>query len=173
MNAEFVLKRTDYRGLTTLGELFKPDGNRLSYTLEDCVRAWGIKDAKRTAIPATSNGILIYRLSLSMSQRFKRIMPIVYTESDRVTLRAGGIEYKGVRMHGANTQEDVEGCIGVARERISDAVLNSLASKSDGDVIANWMIRNQNLDEVIAAIDEYEKKGCDCYLKVINLAQSA
>lgn len=173
MNVEFVLKREDYRGLSTLGQLFDPDGSRISYTLEDCVRAWGIKDAKRTAIPATASGVLTYRLSLSMSTRFQRVMPIIYTETDKSTLRAGGIEFKGVRMHGANTQVDVEGCVGVAKVRISDDVLLALAQKSKGDVLADWMIRNQNVDEVIARIEHYEKQGCDCFLKVINLAQAA
>jgi hypothetical protein len=174
-SVDYTLKRDTYRGLTTLGELFCPLDNHLAYTLEDCVRGWGIKDKKRTAIPATGNGMIKYRLSLSYSQKFKRILPIIYTSTDKQTLEAAGISFVGVRMHGANDSEDVEGCVGVAESRIPDAELDKLAEKSKGDVNAAWMIRNCEpaLQRIIYSIMSYENKGIACYLTVYNLAQKS
>lgn len=80
-----------------LGELFV-DGKLLGQTLEDQDRhleAGGEKIAKETAIPRGR-----YKVQLSYSNRFKRIMPEVLDVP----------QFKGVRIHGGNTEEDTEGC---------------------------------------------------------------
>lgn len=171
-SAIFELKRDTYRGLSTLGSLQDPQGKFLCWTLEDCVRAWGIKDAKRTAIPATGT-VTLYRLSLTMSARFRRVMPIIYTEADKSTLRHAGIEFRGIRMHGANDHEDIEGCIGVARNRVSEQVLERLASGAKGDIVNQWMIQNQCEPMITDLIKQYESKGYTCFLRVTNLSQKS
>lgn len=80
-----------------LGKLFV-DGKLLGQTLEDQDRhleAGGEKIAKETAIPRGR-----YKVQLSYSNRFKRIMPEVLDVP----------QFKGVRIHGGNTEEDTEGC---------------------------------------------------------------
>lgn len=81
-----------------LGKLFV-DGKLLGQTLEDMDRhleAGGEKVYGETAIPRGR-----YRVQLSYSQRFKRIMPEV--------LDVPG--FTGIRIHGGNDAEDTHGCI--------------------------------------------------------------
>jgi hypothetical protein len=150
----FVLQRDTYRGLTTIGTLTCPDGTVMQ-TLEDCVRAFGIKDKGNTAIPATGTD-KAYRLSITMSQRFEREMVIVHTENDKVTLKAEGIEFKGIRIHGGNSAADVQGCIVVAKNRISDQRVQGTQES-----IITKLVRSEI------------QKGNECYLVVINNTQPA
>lgn len=90
------LKRDGYV-TPNLGKLFV-DGKLLGQTLEDQDRHLedgGEKIAKETAIPRGR-----YKVQLSFSNRFKRIMPEVLDVP----------QFKGVRIHGGNTEEDTEGC---------------------------------------------------------------
>lgn len=79
------------------GKLFV-DGKLLGQSLEDQDRHLedgGEKVYGETAIPRGR-----YKVQLSYSQRFKRIMPEV--------LDVPG--FTGIRIHGGNTEEDTEGC---------------------------------------------------------------
>ena len=107
----FELNRIEYRGQTTIGQITFPDGRKF-WTLEDTVRGWGIKDPGNTAIPFGE-----YHLTVSLSSRFKRVMPMVYTESNKYELKAAGISFKGIRFHGGNTHVDSWGCILIAKNR--------------------------------------------------------
>lgn len=83
-----------------IGDLFLNDNDKYKneffcYTLEDEKRADGLKVYGETAIP---NGI--YNVKLTMSNRFKRIMPLL--------LDVKG--FSGVRIHGGNTSKDTHGC---------------------------------------------------------------
>lgn len=151
--AVFVLQRDTYRGLTTIGTFTCPDGSKY-HTLEDCVRAYGVKDKGNTAIPATGFD-KAYRMNVTFSQRFQRDMVIVHTENDKVTLKAEGIEFKGIRIHGGNSAADVQGCIVVAKNRISDQRVQGTM-----EAVITKMVR----DEIA--------KGNECYLVVINNPQS-
>lgn len=144
----FLLERDTYRGATTLGVLTFPDGYQCQ-TLEDIVRAWGIKDGGTTAIPAGR-----YRMTVSMSSRFKREMVMIYTESNKYELKANGIGFKGIRIHGGNTHNSTWGCVLVARKRIDDHT-----------------IQGTEESRVTAAVKDYESQGYEVWIDVKNKAQ--
>lgn len=156
MNKEtkyFDLVRDTYRDLTTLGTITCPDGSKF-YTLEDCVRAEGIKDKGNTAIPA-NEFMNAYSMKVTFSQRFQRKMVMIFTDSDEVTLESRGISFKGIRIHGGNSAADVQGCIAVAKNRINDT-------------------RIQGTQEAVITglVDKYTSEGYECRLRVRNLPQS-
>lgn len=100
------LIRTDAQDDRTLGELYL-NGARFCYTLEDLVRAEGVKVKGKTAIPAG-----LYRVKLTMSPKFGRITPQIL-----------GVEnFDGVRMHGGNDPVDTEGCPLVAFNRVGNKI---------------------------------------------------
>lgn len=65
-------------------------------TLEDTVRATGVKVYGETAIPSGK-----YKFIMTMSNRFKKIMPLL--------LNVTGFD--GIRIHSGNTSVDTHGCI--------------------------------------------------------------
>lgn len=140
-----------YTTRTTIGRLHLPNqdgGQAFCHTLEDTVRAHGIKVTKETAIPEG-----IYKIKLTESEKFKRLMSIIYTENN-LKIKAGGIGFKGVRFHGGNTHKDSEGCPLVAFNYINDHTIQGTAEKA-----------------LTAKIKEYLKKG-NVYVKITNLPQA-
>lgn len=117
--------RKEFFDDTTIGETYV-DGKRLGYCLEDAVREvqgrpvseWKTKGA--TAIPTGT-----YQVSLTMSNRFKRIMPQVHDVPG----------FEGVRIHGGNSHEDTEGCPLFASRRIGE---RKIAGSQEG-VITEWI----------------------------------
>lgn len=94
---DFLLLRSTFADEFTLGTLFYGDWF-LGYTCEDKDRhleVGGTKVPKRTAIPRG-----YYRMTVSMSNRFKRLMPELLDVP----------QFSGIRIHGGNTHEDTEGC---------------------------------------------------------------
>lgn len=100
-----IFKGPDY----TIGKLYI-DGKYFCDTLEDTVRAPGVKIPGRTAIPAGK-----YKIKLTESLRFKKLMP-------RLENVPG---FTGVLIHAGNTAEDTEGCILVGKNRVKGKVLDS------------------------------------------------
>jgi hypothetical protein len=81
-------------------------GNKwFCYVLEDMLRADGIKVPGATCIAAGE-----YWMMLTWSNRFKRMMPLIYNTDDfRVV--GNGKEFSGVRFHGGNDEFDTEACL--------------------------------------------------------------
>jgi hypothetical protein len=92
---ELILQRQPSSLGATLGTL-AIDGEHECHTLEDAVRPAGPKVPGQTAIPAGR-----YRVALTPSRRFGRILPLL--------LEVPG--FAGVRIHAGNTDADTAGCI--------------------------------------------------------------
>ena len=86
---------------TTLGSLFIED-HWQCHTLEDVIRPRGEKVRSKTAIPPGC-----YRIILTMSNRFKKIMPEVLNVP----------MFTGIRIHSGNTAKDTAGCLLVGQTR--------------------------------------------------------
>ena len=94
---DFLLLRMDFAETHTLGSLYQGDWF-LGFTCEDRDRnleIGGTKIPKQTAIPRG-----YYRLTVSMSKRFGKLMPEILDVP----------QFSGIRIHGGNTHEDTEGC---------------------------------------------------------------
>ena len=94
---DFLLLRMGFAETRTLGSLYQGDWF-LGFTCEDKDRhmeSGGAKVHGETAIPRG-----YYRLTVSMSKRFGRLMPEIKDVP----------QFEGVRIHGGNTEEDTEGC---------------------------------------------------------------
>ena len=96
-----TLVRTEAAADRTMGQLLA-NGAHFAHTLEDLLRPAGVKIKGVTAIPAG-----LYRVQLTMSTRFKRIMPQIMAVEN----------FEGVRFHGGNDPVDTEGCPLVAFNR--------------------------------------------------------
>lgn len=90
---KITLKRLHKTDKSTIGEL-SIDGKFECYTLEDVERKE--KVFGKTAIPKGT-----YELVMTMSNRFKKIMPLLLNVPN----------YAGVRIHSGNKAEDTEGCL--------------------------------------------------------------
>lgn len=101
------------------------------HTLEGILPANGIKTPQETAIPAGK-----YPVVLSMSNRFKRILPEIQNVPN----------FLGVRMHGGNTIADTQGCILCAHNIVS---LDVIQGSAIDDLIA--LLRTFN-EEIILNI---------------------
>lgn len=148
---ELKIVRDQYNENTTLGKLYIND-QYFCETLEDTCRPVGIKVNKHTAIPDGYR----FKVDVTMSGRFNRLMPIVYTESDGVTLKAGGIKFVGIRLHGGNKHTNTEGCPLVAYNRLNEYTIQGTAEK-----------------ELTAKIHDAIKRGESVSLFCVNNSQQA
>lgn len=103
-----VLIRNIYTPVNTIGDLLI-NHSVYCHTLEDVVRQKGSQKVPgEMAIPSGR-----YQVVLSMSQRFKRIMPeLLYVQN-----------FEGIRIHGGNTAKDTEGCIIVSKNIIDKSMV--------------------------------------------------
>jgi hypothetical protein len=90
--------------ISTIGELYI-DGVFQCYTLEDIER--DVKIKSETAIAKGK-----YKVMITMSNRFKRYMPLLLNVPN----------FQGVRIHAGNTNHDTEGCILVGQTRSKDFI---------------------------------------------------
>jgi hypothetical protein len=110
---KLTLKRETRTDASTIGRLFI-DGVFQCVTLEDVER--NIKVYGKTAIPTGT-----YKVVLTPSPRFKRILPLL--------LDVPG--YSGIRIHPGNTAHDTEGCILPGRSYGQDVVYQSRIAFED------------------------------------------
>ncbi len=110
---DLELRRFDFTDARTIGALTIVGRTVTWYTLEDPVRAPGIKLPGRTAIPFGR-----YRVRLTFSERFQRVLPLL----------EGVLGFTGIRIHAGNTAVDTAGCILVGQRREADAILESRAA---------------------------------------------
>ena len=101
---KLLLKRLHRTESSTIGELYV-DGVFECYTLEDIER-----DVKIKSETAISKGT--YKVIVTMSNRFKRLLPLLINVPD----------FQGVRIHSGNTNHDTEGCILVGQTRSKDFI---------------------------------------------------
>ena len=111
LRVQRIAKRESY----TIGRLYI-DGERFCDTLEDKVRDLSKEEKVKgqTAIPTGR-----YRVYLTYSPRFKRILPLLEDVP----------HFTGVRIHRGNTAKDTEGCILVGFNREIGKVLDSAATE--------------------------------------------
>lgn len=123
-----MIRRFGFQAKLTKGEMLA-NGVHLGYTCEDVDRrleSGGTKVPKETAIPRGR-----YRVILSFSNRFQKIMPEVL----------GVPQFTGIRIHGLNNPSQTEGCPGLGAELTPDGVrdcatINSVLIKMIGECIA-------------------------------------
>ena len=89
---------------STIGKMLI-DGAFFCYTLEDTIR--DTKIAGETAIPYGT-----YKVIVNMSNRFKRLMPLLLNVPN----------FEGVRIHNGNTKEHTHGCILVGATKSKDFI---------------------------------------------------
>ncbi len=118
-NFKIEVYRNDHQHDRSLGELYVTGRvGRFCYTLEDTVRAAGIKIYGKTALPAgVMKGRIVY------SPHFKREMVGIYTSDDYVSLN--NTRFDGVRIHGGNKPEDTEACVLTAYNRNKEIIWGS------------------------------------------------
>jgi hypothetical protein len=104
---ELLVERERSTHTSTTGALFC-DGKRVCWTLEDPVRVRKVDGM--TAIPAGR-----YRVIITLSNRFKRLMPLLLNVPD----------FEGIRIHPGNVAADTHGCILVGLTRGADRVDHS------------------------------------------------
>jgi len=110
MNLKLI--RQIFTSKSTIGSLFIDDKFEC-YTLEDVVRAPGIKIPGVTAIPYG-----IYEVIIDYSNRFARNMPHVLNVP----------MFEGIRIHSGNTASDTEGCILLGTTTGKDIIYESKAA---------------------------------------------
>jgi hypothetical protein len=101
--------REEFSEHSTIGKLYV-NGIFECYTLEDVVRPDGVKVFGETAIPRG-----IYKVIVDLSNRFKRLLPLLI----------GVSQFEGIRIHPGNTDKDTHGCILVGTSKQKDFIGNS------------------------------------------------
>ena len=104
------LVRDTFTDKTTIGKLYI-DGIYYCETLEDTVRANGIKVYGETAIP-----IGTYEMVINFSEKFQRPMIQIMDVPG----------FQGIRIHSGNKAEDTEGCILVGTSHVKDWINGSI-----------------------------------------------
>lgn len=109
------LYRDTYTDISTTGKL-SLNGVFECYTLEDVVRAPGVKIPGKTAIPAGK-----YKVIVDFSNRFQKYMFHILDVPN----------FAGIRIHSGNTDADTEGCILVGTNRSLNALEKSRLAFAD------------------------------------------
>ena len=111
------IERLTMTSTTTIGKMYL-NGVYFGYTLEDVNR--DVKIKHQTCIPAG-----LYKVVLSVSNRFKRLMPLLLNVPN----------YSGVRIHGGNTHKNTSGCPMVARKILNDNTIQGSLEKELTEIL--------------------------------------
>lgn len=164
MLTEYIIehKRIAYRSESTLGQVFLPvpfSAKPFCYTLEDTVRAFGIKVMKDTAIPAHR-----YKVAVRISPKYGEVL-VLY---DRIEIRNGidvyivdnnGIYFEMILVHGGNDIDDTEGCI---------LTCKNLVQTKDNE---EFRIQGACHKELLNIIKPYIESGVSVYWNITNHPQ--
>jgi len=154
MNRYVIHIRDKYSLDTTFGQISLHYKNFFCYTLEDTVRAPGIKVYGHTAIPENREG---YDVGIRFSNKFKREVLILTTEQDGKTIKKDNIKFEYVYAHSGNSHEDTDACILVAynldldNNKIYGSAEKELFKEikkwiDDGDTV-KWIIINEKQEK--------------------------
>ncbi len=109
---DLLHQRYIFKPSLTISRLYGFDGAKhsfLNFLIEDEARPAGVKIPELTCIPAGD-----YMVKLTMSSRFKRILPIIYNteelNGEYYVIVDGKHIWRGVRFHPGNTEVETEGC---------------------------------------------------------------
>ena len=112
------IKRDSFTENSTIGKMYI-DGQYFCETLEDKDRRLedgGAKVYAETCIPRGA-----YALVIDYSPKYKKNMPHLLDVP----------QFRGIRIHPGNTDDDSEGCILVGRNRDTDFIGNSKATYNE------------------------------------------
>lgn len=112
------------------------------FTIEDADRkleSGGVKIQNKTAIPKG-----VYKIILSMSNRFKKVLPEVL----------GVPNFSGVRIHSGNTSKDTEGCI----------IVGALNDSFDDDFVGASKVA---MSRLLPKIQKAIKAGKEVSLEIV------
>lgn len=128
-----IVKRKWHTPHSTIGELYVND-QFVCYTLEDTLRAWGIKVPSFTGLPCGT-----YKLDIRYSPKFKKDLPVIYTRKDSLNYYAeqGGISFKFALIHGGNSHIDTDGCILVGYNKTDDGRIYNSAEDEITRIVKN------------------------------------
>lgn len=125
----------------TIGKLYI-DGVDTCYTLEDRVRPDGEKVYGQTAIPTGR-----YRVDVTMSARFKKMLPILLDVPN----------FSGIRIHAGNTVADTHGCPLVGMEQAGQTITRS----------------REAMGIVLPAIQAALRRGEEVWIEITNKIEVA
>lgn len=129
------LVRQTFTDKSTIGSL-SVDGQWLCWTLEDKVReipGVPVEKWKKQDITAIPRGT--YKLVLSYSERFQKVLPLLI----------GVPGFTGVRIHSGNTSDHTEGCILVGSSKAKDFIGNSRATYDKLDALLKATPDKENI----------------------------
>jgi hypothetical protein len=112
---ELSLIRDIFAPQRTLGVLYV-DGIKECYICEDMVRPKGEKIYGQTAIPEGR-----YEIKITMSNRFKRELPILLNVPN----------FEGIRIHSGNHEGHTEGCLLPGKTRNASGVFSSVIATNN------------------------------------------